>query len=86
MYYKLGIALVLALAIIISYDPRAMLQIVASLTNDSRGTNDDCNMFILQATGGLFDDSVLTIKKLTCQNINLQLQLFLCIMACTKDI
>ncbi len=33
-----------------------MLQIVASLTNDSRGTIYDCNMFIVHATGWLFDD------------------------------
>jgi hypothetical protein len=42
-------ALALALARAISYAPRVMLQIVVSLTDDSRGIN--CNMFIVQVTG-----------------------------------
>ncbi len=32
-------------------DFRAMLQIVASLTDGSRCTIDDCNMYIVQANG-----------------------------------
>jgi hypothetical protein len=32
-------------------DSRVMLQIVASLSDDSRGIIYDCNMFIVQATG-----------------------------------
>ncbi len=37
----------------IIYDSRAMHKIVASLTNDSRGIIDDCNMFIVQTTDHL---------------------------------
>ncbi len=33
-------------------DSRVMLQIVASITEDSRCVIYDCNMFIVQATGG----------------------------------
>ncbi len=37
-------------------DSRVMLQIVVSLSDDSRGIIYDCNMFILQATGrGKYD-------------------------------
>ncbi len=32
-------------------DSRVTLQIVASLTDDSRGVIYDCNMFMVQATG-----------------------------------
>ncbi len=32
-------------------DSRVMLQIVASLTDNSRGIIYDCNMFIVQGTG-----------------------------------
>ncbi len=60
--------MVLALAGIISYDPRAMLQIVALLTNDSRGTIYDCNVFIVQATGWLFDD-FLDVDILVVENL-----------------
>ncbi len=35
---------------IVSDNFRMMLQIVASLTDDSRGIIYDCNMFIVQAT------------------------------------
>ncbi len=38
---------------IIIDDSGVMLQIVASLTNDSRGIIYDRNMFIVQATGGI---------------------------------
>ncbi len=35
------------------YDFRVMLQLEASLTDDSRSIISDCNMFIVQATGEL---------------------------------
>ncbi len=37
MYYKRDVALALALARLGNYAPRVMLQIVTSLTDDSRG-------------------------------------------------
>jgi hypothetical protein len=40
-----------ALVRVINYTPRVTLQIVASLTDDSRGVFYDCNMFKVQATG-----------------------------------
>jgi hypothetical protein len=45
---KSGVAL--ALAKVISYAPRVTLQIVASLTDDSRGIIYDNYMFKMQAT------------------------------------
>jgi len=36
---------------IITEDKKVTLKIVASLTDDSRGVNYDCNMFIDQAIG-----------------------------------
>ncbi len=40
--------------IVIDYS-RVMLQIVALVTDDSRGIIYDCNMFIVQATGVKID-------------------------------
>ncbi len=37
-------------------DSRVMLQILASLTDYSRGIIYNCNMFIVQATGAQFSD------------------------------
>jgi hypothetical protein len=42
--------LALALTRVINYAHRVMLQIVASLTDDSIGVIYDCNMFIVQVT------------------------------------
>jgi predicted kinase len=39
----------LSLAKVINDAPRVMLQIVSSLTDDSRGIIYDCNMFIVEA-------------------------------------
>ncbi len=47
---KSGVALALALAKVISYAPRVTLQIVASLTDDSRGIIYDHYMFKMLAT------------------------------------
>ncbi len=51
LYYKYGVAVALALARVVNYALRVMLQIVASLTDDSRAVIYDRNMFIVQATG-----------------------------------
>ncbi len=53
LYYKSGVAVALALALarVVNYAHRVMLQIVASLTDDSRGVIYDCGIFIVQATG-----------------------------------
>ncbi len=44
-------AIALVSARVINYAPRVMLQIVASLTDDSRGVIYNCHGFIVQATG-----------------------------------
>ena len=41
-------------------DPRVVIQIVASLIDDSRGVIYDCNMFIVQAPWSLFLQGSLT--------------------------
>ncbi len=46
---------------IIIDDSRATLQIVTSLTDDSRGVICDCNIFIIQATDASCYDCQLTI-------------------------
>ncbi len=51
LYYKSYVALDIVLTRIINYASTAMLQIVVSLADDSRGIIYDCNMFIVQATG-----------------------------------
>ena len=51
LYYKSGIDLALAIARVINYAPRVMLQIVASLTDNSGGIIYDHNVFIVQAAG-----------------------------------
>jgi hypothetical protein len=38
---------------VITEDSRVTLKILASLTDDSRGVNYDCNMFIDHATGSI---------------------------------
>jgi len=55
LYYKLVVALALALDRIINYANRVMLQIVASLTDDPRGIIYYHEMFIIQATGLSFE-------------------------------
>ncbi len=50
LYYKSGIVLVLALARVINYALRVILQIVASLTEDSRGIIYVSSIFILETT------------------------------------
>ncbi len=50
LYYKSSVAL--ALARVVNYAPGVVLQIVASLTDDFRSVNYNCNLFIVQATSG----------------------------------
>ncbi len=49
LYYKSGIGFAIACARVINCTPRGMLQIVAFLTDDSRGVNYSVNMFIAQS-------------------------------------
>ena len=62
MYYKSGVAIALALARVVNYAPRVTLQIVASLTDDSKGIIYDCNMFIAQATGSGIDIALYRLR------------------------
>ncbi len=63
-----GCVIALALARVVSYAPRVMLQIVASLTDDSRGIIYDRNMFIAQANGLILHNFIffITYNKLEC--------------------
>ncbi len=49
----ISLALALALARVINYAPRVMLQIVVLFTDDPRGIIYNCNMFIVQDTDQL---------------------------------
>jgi hypothetical protein len=51
LYYKSGIALVLALARVVNYASRVTVKIVASLTGDSWGIIYERNIFIVQTIG-----------------------------------
>ncbi len=63
MNYKYVISQALALAGVINYAPRVVLQIVASLTDDSRGVIYGHKMFIVQATTYLSRLSVMKKQK-----------------------
>jgi len=59
------------MCVITNDDSRMMLQVVASLTYDSRGINYDHNMFIVQATRMLVT-RVMSYPSLSCLGFDLE--------------
>ncbi len=51
-------------SMIVIYDSSMMLQIVASLTDDSRSINYEHNMFIVQATGIVYTRKFFIVYEL----------------------